>query len=272
MTQHDSSDVGGMYDLLTDLFTEVLGGSMHVGYWSDDGDASPLAAASVRMTGLVADRLALTQGQHVLDVGCGNGIPAAQIATGHDVHVTGVTVSAYQLRLAQERLYPAAGPGQVSFRLADAMKLPFEGASFDSAYAMESLLHMDDKDAVLGQLARVLRPGARLVIADLCLDTPVGEHDAELIAHMREVFQISAIPTADDYHMLLNRAGLTVLDLTDVRENVKRTYDLVAQGFHQAVELLDGELAAQLAGSAAVIDQIGEFQPLGYLLLTAVRQ
>ncbi|GAA3273317.1 SAM-dependent methyltransferase [Streptomyces lavendulae] len=272
MAQNHVDGVGAMYDLHTDLFAEVLGGSMHVGYWSGAEDARPLAAASAHMTGLVAERLALTPGQQVLDVGCGNGKPAVQVAADHGVHVTGITVSAYQVRLARERPYPADRPGQVSFQLADATKLPDDDASFDSAYAIESLLHMDDKDAALGQLARVLRPGARLVIADFCLDALVGERDAQLIAHMREIFRISAIPTMDDYSMRLRRAGFTVLDLTDVRENVRRTYDLVAQGFRQTVGQLDGELAAQLAGSATVIDQIGAVQPLGYLLITAVRQ
>ncbi|PZR64004.1 MAG: class I SAM-dependent methyltransferase [Chloroflexi bacterium] len=91
-----------------------------------------------------------------LDLGCGTGINLNRL-TDADWSVTGVDLSADQLRLARQR----AAQG-IELIQADATDLPFQAGTFDAVAC--SLLHTDVEDfgAVCREAARVLRPGGRL--------------------------------------------------------------------------------------------------------------
>jgi SAM-dependent methyltransferase len=102
----------------------------------------------------VARRLLGTGPGTLLDVGCGTG--AHTIGFAQDGwQVTGVDVSADQLRLARER-----GLDVVQ---ADAAALPFDDASFDCVVSMWTHTDVDDFGTALGEIARVLRPGGPFV-------------------------------------------------------------------------------------------------------------
>ncbi|HSC49555.1 MAG TPA: class I SAM-dependent methyltransferase [Gaiellaceae bacterium] len=90
----------------------------------------------------------------LLDVGCGGGAHAAELAA-HGWSVTGIDVSAGQLELARAR--------GVDVVEADAEALPFEDASFDAAVSMFTHTDMGDFAAALREVTRVLRPGGRFV-------------------------------------------------------------------------------------------------------------
>ncbi|WP_327302128.1 methyltransferase domain-containing protein [Streptomyces sp. NBC_01298] len=266
----DTPSVGDMYDQLTDLLAQALGGNIHLGYWSGDSDESPVETATDALTDLVASRLEPSAGTRLLDVGCGSGKPASRIAALRGAHVTGITVSAHQCALARARPHSGAGSGSTTFQLADAMDMPLPDASFDGAYAIESVLHMSDKASVFRQLGRVLRPGARLVVADIYRDDSAGSTNAVPIEGMRELFQVS-LATPGDYHRYLEDAGLRLVEFTDIRDHVRRGYTATVDFFRATAAQLDGEPAVQLAKGADVIEQFAALPQIGYVLLTAER-
>ena len=103
---------------------------------------------------LLADVIA---GQRVLDLGCGDGrFSAALIGAG--VSVVGVDAAAEALRRAREHA-PEAEFVQVD----EGAPLPFAGDSFDLAWCGETLEHVVDVALLLGEVRRVLRPGAMLL-------------------------------------------------------------------------------------------------------------
>ena len=66
-------------------------------------------------------------------------------------------------------LAPAQGRGaRVSFQVADALHQPFEGGQFDLVWSMESGEHMPDKAQFVGELARVCKPGGRIIVVTWC--------------------------------------------------------------------------------------------------------
>lgn len=92
--------------------------------------------------------------RHVLEVGCGPGEAAERIAaTG--AHVEAVDISERMVELTRAR--------GISARVGNVQELPFEDASFDAALAAWMLYHVPDAERALAELARVLRPGGRLV-------------------------------------------------------------------------------------------------------------
>lgn len=112
------------------------------------------------------DRLAAAvplAGADVLEVGCGRGGGARYLADRFGPLSYSATDSCL-LFTVSNRL--RARPGGPHFRLARSDTLPFPPCSFDIAIAVEAIHPLPDRDAFLAEMARVLRPGGRLLIAD----------------------------------------------------------------------------------------------------------
>ena len=112
--------------------------------------------------GAAVAELGLRAGQTALDAGCGTGraLPHLRAAVGPAGTVIGVD-------LTPEMLATARGPGRhrhALLALADARRLPLPGASADGAFAAGLLPHLPDPGRGLADLARVVRPGGRLVL------------------------------------------------------------------------------------------------------------
>ena len=97
--------------------------------------------------------------QRFLDVGCGMGELAFRVQSELGVEVVAVDISPRMVELTRAR--------GVDAREADVQALPFEDASFDCVAANWVLYHVPDLDLGVRELARVLRPGGRLVAATL---------------------------------------------------------------------------------------------------------
>jgi ubiquinone/menaquinone biosynthesis C-methylase UbiE len=105
------------------------------------------------------------EGGDVLEVGCGTGSLALALASARpDASVVGADGDPSILALAQRK----PGASGVRWVRALAGELPFEAASFDAAVCSLLLHHLDDpvKEQALADLARVLRPGGALHVAD----------------------------------------------------------------------------------------------------------
>ena len=105
--------------------------------------------------GLVRD----AKPERFLDVGCGMGELAERVQ-----HELGARVCALDISPRMVELTKARGVDAV---VADVQELPFEDASFDCVAANWVLHHVPDLDKGVAELARVLRPGGRLVAATL---------------------------------------------------------------------------------------------------------
>lgn len=107
-------------------------------------------------TSVLLDRL--PAGAHVLDLGCGAGVPTTQ-ELARRFHVTGVDISKHQIALARLNV-PAA-----EFLQGDFTQLSFPPASFDAAIAFYALIHIprEEQAQVLQDIHAWLRPGGLLV-------------------------------------------------------------------------------------------------------------
>lgn len=117
--------------------------------------------------------LALRAGEHVLDVGSGPGLLAAEmvVEVGASGSVTGVDPSEDMLSIA--RAQPTDPDMQLTFVSGGATVLPFGDDSFDAATATQVYEYVADMPAALAEARRVLRPGGRLLILDTDWDSIV---------------------------------------------------------------------------------------------------
>lgn len=263
--------VGLLYDKLTD--TDVL----HFGYWEDPDDDTPLEEAAERLTDLVASKLHLAAGQSVLDVGCGIGTPGVRVARTTGTQVTGVTISRAQVDRANALASTEGMTDSVRFMHADAMDLPFGPESFDAAFALESIIHMDRAKA-LRAVHDVLRPGGHLALTDLFQRSQPPEGSPSLMHQMVDIWMMSDPVKLDEYPALLAEAGLELVELTDVTETVlRRTLLLVAEQMRaQDLSHIPDEIVASFPEEErkrllAFPDQLAASEELGCLLLVARR-
>lgn len=109
----------------------------------------------------------LRRTDHVLEIGCGTGSTALQLADSV-ASITGTDISRGMINIAQAKLGPGA-PINVTFQQADALA-EREDQTFDAICAF-SLLHLvDDLSSVLAQVYRQLRPGGLFISKTVCLE------------------------------------------------------------------------------------------------------
>lgn len=214
-------EIGVHYDQVTEFYRILFGGNFHVGYWPE-GLNDSIHHAQERLTELVLSRLNVSANQKVLDVGCGVGWPAIRLARSTGALVTGINVSRGQLEIAQKRAQEEGLADRVKFEYANAMTLPYADQSFDAAMAYESMFHMPDRNKVLSEIFRVLRPGGRLVVADFISTSKTSEEERRMQYAM---YKVNSYLFLNEYPEFFQRAGFEVVECKDISRETEKSMD-----------------------------------------------
>lgn len=123
----------------------------------------------------LVDEVAPRPGQRLLDVATGTGMVAAELRRRCDCTVVGIDQSPEMLAAARRRFQ---GVGQVTLIEGEAEALPFEQQSFDGLTVTYLLRYVDDPQATIAELARVLRPGGRIASLEFGVPPRAGARAA----------------------------------------------------------------------------------------------
>ncbi|MGW7007055.1 class I SAM-dependent methyltransferase [Streptomyces sp. NPDC054933] len=212
------------YDVGNTFYERVLGPSMvySCAYWQQPGGT--LEDAQEAKLDLICRKLSLTEGQRLLDVGCGWGSMVLHAAQRYGARAVGVTLSTEQAAYARKRVADAGLTERVEIRVQDYREVadgPFDAIS---SIGMAEHVGAAQYRAYAKVLHGLLRPGGRLLNHQIAR-RPLEREEAYRVDEFidRYVFPDGELAPVGSTVALLEEAGFEVRDVEALREHYGRT-------------------------------------------------
>ncbi|WIA44324.1 hypothetical protein OEZ86_007114 [Tetradesmus obliquus] len=231
-----------------------------------------------RVSQQLLDSLELQPGMTLLDVGCGIGGNAFLAADTYGCHVHGIDLSVNMILVAIERAAAAIAssrsssgggaaaaaangsssssgngvisprqqqqvPHDVTFEVADVLTRDFQQGSFNVCVSRDSLLHVQDKQALFSRLFRWLKPGGRLLVTDYCQPStadfsPSPGFAAYIAKHRYSLLSVEA------YGQQLAAAGFAEVQAEDCTAELIPTLEAELAGLQAGKEEFTAKFSA----------------------------
>lgn len=214
------------YDSNTDRFLKYGHGAgsktIHRAVWAPGVENRQQAMNYVHMRIAAVLRSSVAT-ERVVDIGCGVGGSMLYLAEHTTAHLSGVTISPRQAEVGRQ-LIAAAGFSErctlVCGDFTDSALIESLWQPFDTAYAIESFLHMPAAELFFTQAARCLRPGAKLFVCDDFLASHPGPKEAagrrRLLRRFKRGWQVQSLLTAADMRSLAEKHGFSLVHAEDL--------------------------------------------------------
>jgi sarcosine/dimethylglycine N-methyltransferase len=223
------------------LYRTTWGENLHLGLPRRPGEVQ--RDAMVHTTERMAEPIALHRDLSVLDLGCGYGGPARQLAARYGCRVTGLNLSGVELDEAERKTREAGLGDRVRYVRGDFHELDFADATFDVVWSQDSLMYGADKPRILREAHRVLKPGGVLDVTDILASRDLPE------PHRRRLYERVRTPEMWDierYLAELMAAGFRMRRLEDWSEHVAASYAAARAATLGNREALAAEVGAEM--------------------------
>ncbi len=157
-----------------DLYNKIIAGLDKVGTDLSEvtlDDLQPVDEFHIRGDTATKELIKLanfTPDMHILDVGCGVGGSTRRLSHVAGCCVTGIDLSDEYIDAAERLTQLLNMQERVRFHAASALDLPFENNSFDGAWSIQMNMNVEDKLGWLKEVYRVIKPGGRAVLYEVC--------------------------------------------------------------------------------------------------------
>jgi phosphoethanolamine N-methyltransferase len=182
-----------------------------------------------------------THGKRILDIGCGIGGPAFEMARTHGAEVIGIDLEAPLIERARQAAAELDLADRCTFQTVEAGPLAFPDESFDIVISSGAFTQIADKTGILGESYRVLRPGGYLSCYDWL--KPDGDYSDDMHYWFKLEGLTYALDTLESYGRHLVNAGFVDVTTEDAsewyRQEVQREYELMrGKLYPRMVELI----------------------------------
>jgi SAM-dependent methyltransferase len=182
--------------------------------------------------------LGLTSASEALEIGCGSGRYALQIAATIGCRILGVDVNEPGIHNANRLAAQQDLAARARFQIADCAKpLPFADSGFDAAFSNDVLCHIPSRLALFRELLRVLKPGVRFLFSDALIIGGIITHQ-EIAVRSSIGYYLFSPPGENE--RLLEQAGFRVLSVVDTTPNAAA----ISQRWREARQKRSEALAA----------------------------
>ncbi|CAG8433986.1 2565_t:CDS:10 [Diversispora eburnea] len=142
----------------------------------------------------LASYLNVKPGMQVLDIGCGVGGPAREIAHFTGAHITGLNNNDYQISRAIKSSVKCGLGNDTSFVKGNFLEIPFKENTYDAIYAIEATCHSPKLSSVYAEAFRVLKPGGKFAFYEWCLTDKYDSTNSEHRRIVRGIEYADGIP------------------------------------------------------------------------------
>jgi SAM-dependent methyltransferase len=172
--------------------------------------------------------LGLTNRSNALEIGCGSGFYAVQIAEKFGCRLLGVDINEAGIRNANQLIAGKDVASRLRFDYCDVSKpLPFGDKSFDAVFSNDVLCHIPNRLEVFREVFRTLKPGGRFLFSDALIIGGIVSHTE--IATRSSIGFYNFSPPGENERLLL-LAGFRVLQASDTTASAAQ----ISQRWHDA--------------------------------------
>jgi ubiquinone/menaquinone biosynthesis C-methylase UbiE len=173
-------------------------------------------------TDALAKKLDLRKGMVVADLCSALGAPARHIVQKYGVLVKGVDATKTMLEKARQRDKEAGLDKHIEYYEGNVMDLPFKAGSVDIVWGQEAWCYVSDKERLLREAYRVLKPGGKIGFTDWIITGKIGDQELE------PLYDSMAFPYMESfqgYQDLLKKVGFKQVEAIDNTESFTKCFD-----------------------------------------------
>ena len=208
-------------------------------YGEDIGQSSWMTADELRH---FIKLLNIRESSNVLEVGSGSGGPALFLAKETRCKLMGVDVNEFGIKNANELAKERGLSDRAAFEQIDASKpLPFEDGSFDVVFSNDVMCHVPERQNVLKEWHRVLKPGGQMLFTDALVISGIVSHDE--IAKRSSIGLYFYLPPGEN-ERIIEEAGfeiVTVEDLTPAAAEISKRWHDAREKHRDAMVKIEDE-------------------------------
>jgi SAM-dependent methyltransferase len=159
-----------------------------------------------------------TPDMHILDVGCGIGGSTRRLARETGCRVTGIDLSDEYIDTAIRLTQLLGMEKRVRFQAASALELPFADDAFDGVWSLQMNMNVEDKLGWLRETRRVLKPGGRAILYEVCGSKNTPLH---FPVPWAQDSSMSFLVSPESFRQLIESAGFRITvwhDKTDLAQ------------------------------------------------------
>lgn len=201
---------------------------IHFGYYDENHRTHD--SAVLHLNQKLAEAAKIRSDDHVLDAGCGIGGSSIWLAATYGCKITGINIVPWQLQRAHTLARKRKLDRLVEFRRLDYADTNLPAGTFTVVWGLESVVHAEDKAAVIREAYRLLEPGGRLVICEYFLTKEkLSEEERALITEWLRGWAMPSLQTVEQYHEQLASAGFTQIKMLDWTDNISPSIQRLAR-------------------------------------------
>jgi len=197
------ADVNEVYEGPVGVLWEFLmGEQIHVG--------------GEKETEILAEKVGLARETKVLDVCSALGGPARHLARTYGCKVTGLDATTRMINEATKRTEREGLTDHVTYRLGNALDMPFKAGTFDVVWGQDAWCYITDKERMIREAYRVLKPRGIVAFTDWI---QVGNMKDEEWEYLNSFMAFPYMETLDGYEQLLKNNGFKIAEKEDLSKD-----------------------------------------------------
>ena len=150
---------------------------------------------------LVVKSSEVKKNDKILDIGCGTGLLSLKFLKKTDCAISGIDNSSKMLKLFKEKIAKLKLCDRITCKLEDAENLSFPNESFDVIASTVTLHHIKNKLPTIKKIYKKLKPGGKLIIGDMDMDTTGNLNDPKRLLRILDYLK-------EEYSLALKEGGI----------------------------------------------------------------